>query len=194
MHDRMCEKGSSQSKVGEIKVKNSSKPKKRVSKKIETLQESLKAEQSKSEDYLKRLKYLQADFENYRRRVERDLQDMTQHSNERLVANIVTILDDLENAISAGKTTKNKGSLLEGVEMVYKKLDKLLEKEGLQRIESVGKPFNPNLHEVLMQIPTDKYEEGTVIEEVRKGFKFKGRIIRPSVVKLATKIVEDVKK
>lgn len=161
---------------------------------IEKLRGELEAEESKSREYLNRLKYLQADFENYRKRMEKDFQEAVQRSNEKLIVNLLGIIDDLERAIETGRKTKNVDALLEGIEMVYKNFGSMLEREGLTRIGSVGKPFDPNLHEVLMQIPTDEFEEGTVIEEARKGFKFGGKVIRPSVVKLATKALEGEKK
>jgi len=167
---------------------------KKSSETIERLREELEAEESKSKEYLNRLKYLQADFENYRKRMEKDFQEAAQRSNEKLIVNLLGIIDDLERAIETGRKTKNVDALLEGIEMLYKNLGSILEREGLTRIGSVGKPFDPNLHEVLMQIPTDEHEEGTVIEEARQGFKFRGRVIRPSVVKIASKSIEGVKK
>jgi molecular chaperone GrpE len=149
------------------------------------LLEKLEAEQEKSREYLNRLKYLQADFENYRKRVEKEVQDAVQRGNEQLVACLIAVLDDLENAIQAGKTTENKDALLEGVRMVHKNLEKLLENEGLERLECVGHAFDPNLHEILAQIPTTEHESGTVLEEARKGFMFKGKVLRPSIVKIA---------
>lgn len=158
--------------------------------KIEQLEQQLRAEQDKSKDYLTRLKYLQADFENYRRRVEKETQEAVNRSNEKLVSCLIGVLDDFENAISAGKTTENKNALLEGVRMVHKNLEKLLAQEGLQRLECVGQAFDPNLHEILAQVPTKEHENGTVLEEARKGFVFKGKVLRPSVVKIACKTSE----
>ena len=158
--------------------------------KIQQLEQQLSAEQDKAKDYLTRLKYLQADFENYRRRVEKETQEAVSRSNEKLVSCLIGVLDDFENAISAGKTTENKDALLEGVRMVHKNLEKLLAQEGLQRLECVGQAFDPNLHEILAQVPTNEHENGTVLEEARKGFVFKGKVLRPSVVKIACKTSE----
>jgi molecular chaperone GrpE len=161
--------------------------------KVKELEEELEAEQEKAKEYLNRLKYLQADFENYRKRVEREVQEAVQRSNEKLVVCLIDIIDDLESAISAGETTENKDALLEGIKMVHKNLDRLLEKEGLERLECVGQAFNPNMHEVLSEIPTKDLESGTVIEEARKGFMFKGKVLRPSIVKIACEDSEDEK-
>lgn len=160
------------------------------SQKLKALEDALNAEQAKSKEYLDRLKYLQADFENYRRRVEKEFQEITQRSNEKLISNLLGIMDELEIALETGRNTENAGAILEGVEMIHKKLCATLEREGLTRIEAVGKPFDPNLHEILVKVPTKDHEDGTVIEEVRKGFMFKGKIMRPCVVKIACKEIE----
>ncbi|MFA5364889.1 MAG: nucleotide exchange factor GrpE [Candidatus Bathyarchaeia archaeon] len=157
---------------------------------IKKLEEQLSAEQEKNKDYLNRLRYLQADFENYRKRVEKEVQDTIQKSNAQLVACLVDVLDTLETAICAGETTENKAALLEGIKMVHKNLDNLLAKEGLERLQCVGQAFDPNLHEILAQVPTNEHECGTVLEEARKGFMFRGKVLRPSVVKIACETPE----
>jgi molecular chaperone GrpE len=153
--------------------------------KLKRLEEALNAEQVKFMETLDQIKYLQADFENYRKRVDKEVEEMTRRSNERLITNILCVMDDLERAIQTGQTTDNAKALLEGVEMVQKKLSATLEQEGLIRIEAVGKSFDPNLHELLAKTPSKDHEEGTVVEEARKGYIFKGKVIRPSVVKIA---------
>jgi len=162
-------------------------PRIEYSKKLKSLEEALSMEQTKSKECTNQLRYLQADFENYRKRVEKEFQEVTQRSNEKLIMNLLNIIDDLERAVETGRTTQNASSLLEGVEMVYKKLWTTLEREGLMRLEAVGKPFDSNMHEILTKVPTKNHGEGTVVEEVRKGFMFKGKVIRPSVVKIACK-------
>lgn len=165
-------------------MKESSK-KKEVKEIVKKLEDKLEAEQEKTKEYLDRLKYLQADFENYRKRVEKETQEAVQRSNEKLIACLINIMDDLESAISAGETTENKDALLEGIKMIHKNFDKLLEKEGLKRLKCVGQVFNPNIHEVLAEVPTKDLKSGIVLEEARKGFMFKGKVIRPSIVKIA---------
>lgn len=152
---------------------------------VQKLEEQLDAEQKKSKEYLTRLKYLQADFENYRKRVDKEVKEAVNRSNEKLVSCLIDVLDDFERTISAGETTENKNALLDGIKMVHKKLDNLLTKEGLERLECLGQPFDPNLHEILTQVPTNEHENGTVLEEARKGFLFKGKVLRPSVVTIA---------
>lgn len=156
--------------------------------KVKKLQESLKEEREKSIEYLNRLKYLQADFENYRRRMEKEIREAVQIGNEKLIINLLNVIDELELALRSGRETENKQALLEGVEMTLKKMHTALEQEGLTRIKAVGKSFDPKLHEVVTKVPTKEHDENMVIEEVRTGYILRDKVIRPSVVKVATRL------
>lgn len=169
------------------KISATKRSKKELEFTVKTLEEKLEKEQQNSHNYLIRLKYLQADFDNYRKRMEKEVQESVRKSTEKMVSCLLNILDDLESAISAGETTENKDVLLDGIKMVYKNLYKLLENEGLERLECVGQPFDPNLHEILTQVPLNEHETGTILEETRKGFMFKGKVLRPGLVKIACK-------
>jgi len=152
---------------------------------IQDLEERLAEEQKKAQDYLRRLKYLQADFENYRKRTEREVNELTVRCNEKLVAELLCFVDDLERAIESGKETDDGSALLKGVEMIHHNLTCILEKEGLERIDAVGNVFDPQFHEIVVRIPRNDCEEGVVLEEVRKGFAFKGRVLRPCMVNIS---------
>ena len=152
---------------------------------VKRLEEALKEEREKSNECLNRLMYLQADFENYRKRVAKETREAVQLGNERLITNLLGIVDELEMAIQCGKETENKEALLEGVEMILKKMYTTLGQEGLMKIEAAGRPFDPSRHEAIFKVPTKDYAEGTVVEEVRKGFMLKEKVIRPSIVKVA---------
>lgn len=165
--------------------KDDPKPSKPKIRRASEIEKTLAAEQAKSKDYLNRLMYLQADFENYRKRVEKEIGEAIQRTNERLITDLIAVIDELEIAVQSSKKTENKQALIEGVEMVLKKLYATLEQEGLAKIEAVGKPFDPNKHEVILRVPTNNHVEGTVIEEVRRGYMFKNKVIRPSIVKVA---------
>jgi molecular chaperone GrpE len=153
--------------------------------KVKMLEDALKEEHEKSNEYLSRLMYLQADFENYRKRVEKEMREAVQLGNEKLITNMLGIIDELEMAIQSGKKTENKEALLEGLEMVLKKMYTTLRQEGLTKIEAAGRPFDASRHEAIFKVSTNDYAEGTVIEEVRKGFMLKEKVIRPSMVKVA---------
>jgi molecular chaperone GrpE len=150
------------------------------------LREVLERERKKSNGYLSDLKYLQADFENYRKRMEKEIHETAQISNEKLIINLLNVIDELELALRSGKETEDKQAILEGVEMTLRKLSNTLEQEGLTRIESVGEPFNPAFHEIMTKISTKERGENVVVEEVRAGYMLGGKVIRPSIVKVAT--------
>ncbi len=153
-------------------------------KKMQELAEALKEEKDRSEEYLNRLKYLQADFENMKKRQERQLEEVRKHSNERLILEVLGIADELELAIQQTKQTHTVETLLTGVEMTLKKLKKVLELEQVSPIECIGQAFDPAKHEIAAKTESEE-EEGKIIEEIRKGYTMKGRVIRPSTVKIA---------
>ena len=153
---------------------------------ISELEEELKQEKEKSEDFLHRLQYLQADFENYRKRMEREMWDAKRFGNERLLSDLLLVKDELELAYAKAQESEQNPVLLEGVSMILKRLQALLSKEGVEKIPGEGSKFNPDYHEAALKVPS-KEEEGTVVEEVRPGYLLKGRVLRPSIVKVAEK-------
>ncbi|MGQ9469663.1 MAG: nucleotide exchange factor GrpE [Nitrososphaerales archaeon] len=157
---------------------------------LDELRKALKEEHDRAEEYLNRLKYLQADFENFQKRVDREMLELVKYGNERLILKLLNVTDDLERAIKSGKETDSKEALIEGVEMVLKGLKEVLKKEGLEEIDAIGKIFDPNLHEVIAHIETKDYPANTIIEEIRKGYLLNGKLIRPSMVKVALSLSE----
>ena len=158
---------------------------------ISQLEDALDHEREKSEDLLRRLQYLQADFENYRKRVEKEVGDVKRLSNERLLSDLLTVKDELDLAFAKARENKQNPVLLEGVGMVQKRLQNILSKEGVERVPGEGSMFNPDYHEAALRVVSDE-DEGTVVEEVRAGYMLKGRVLRPSIVKVAGKnLVEE---
>jgi len=151
--------------------------------KISELEKGLEDERKTSEKYLSQLKYAKADLENLQKRTQRRIDEAKEKANGRIVMQLLTILDELDFAISAAENSKS--DIIEGVEMVRGKLWKLLATEGLASIDALGRPFDPNLHEAVLEVETDEEESGCVVEEIRKGYKFKGRVLRASMVKVA---------
>jgi molecular chaperone GrpE len=143
----------------------------------------LEQEKRKSDDYLTRLKYLQADFENYRKRTERELREMEDFSTTKLVLKLLPVLDELELA-TAARQKADDSAMAEGVAMVLKNLTAALEAEGLRRIEAVAKPFDPKFHEAVDKVEADRVGDDIVVEEIRKGYTFRHRLLRPSLVKV----------
>ncbi len=148
------------------------------------LEHELEKEREKSEDYLKRLQYLQADFENYRKRAEREMGDVRRYGNERLLSDLLVVVDELELGMKRAREADSSPALVEGIGMVLKRFQGLLAKEGVVRIEGVGSRFDPAFHEAALKVPSEK-EEGTIIEEIRPGYTLKGKVLRPSIVKVA---------
>ncbi|MBS7643015.1 nucleotide exchange factor GrpE [Candidatus Bathyarchaeota archaeon] len=171
--------------AGEEKERKGKVSKEQLKREIEALKKELCNEQERAEKYLTQLKYLQADFENFQKRIQKEIDQKIQQSNERLIVNLLSVIDELELAVQAGKRTKNSDVIVSGVEMVLKKLYETLGQEGLVRIEAVGKPFDPVKHEAVQKVITNEYADGTIIEEIRKGFVLRDKVIRPSMVKVA---------
>ena len=149
------------------------------------LEQQLDMEKKRSDDYLTRLKYLQADFENLKKRYNRQLEEVKNYCTERLVLELLDVVDELEMAVRTGQSANSAQTLVEGVQMTLKKLRKVLEQEGVSPIECEGKVFDPSRHNAIATTEREDVEGCIVVEEVRKGYIMKDKVIRPSIVKVA---------
>lgn len=147
--------------------------------------QALKEKADKADEYFDKLLRLQADFDNYKKRLDKDKIEFVKFANEEIIVEILKILDDFERAVEAGKTKHDFEILYKGVEMIYNDLKEFLKQKGLKEIEAKGKPFNPHEHDAMMQEETDALPEDHVIEELQKGYMLNGRVIRPAKVKVA---------
>ena len=129
-----------------------------------------------------------AELDNFKKRLTKEKEDFVQFANERLLKELLQIEDNLERAMEAPNATLE--SLKEGVEMIQKQFKDFLKNQKVEVIEAFGKPFDPNLHEVLNQQESEEHEENTVIEEYSKGFTLNGRILRPAKVVISKKPTE----
>ena len=154
---------------------------------VEELKHALDAEKKRSEDYLMRLKYAQADIENLRKRYDRQVDEVRKHCTESLILELLDVVDELELAVKSGRSSNSAEAVIQGVEMTLKKLRKVLENEGVSPIECVGKPFDPLKHDAVAKIEKEGVEGCTIVEEVRKGYTKGEKVIRPSVVKVVVK-------
>lgn len=146
--------------------------------------ESLKKEISELKDkYLR----LYAEFENYKRLVAKDKEELIKYANEELIRELLTVIDHLELALQHAPNSDNSSALAEGVQMTLKELKNTLEKFDLVSIESLDKPFDPFVHHAISQVETDEEEENTVITEFRKGYKLKDRVLRAALVAVSKK-------
>jgi molecular chaperone GrpE len=136
-------------------------------------------------------KYLRlyAEFENYRKRVNKDKEELIRYGNESLLYELLPVIDNLEMALNHASDNVSEG-LVQGVEITLRELQKTLEKFGLSVIEANGKPFNPLLHHAMTQVERDDVDEKTVVEEFRKGYMFRDKVLRPSFVAVSKRPVD----
>lgn len=150
---------------------------------IKEKEEEIQAKDEKITQYKEQLLRLQADFDNFKKRTEKELIEQIHYANEKLILKILDSYEDLERALKSGKSD----DLHEGVEMIYQNLKNILEGEGLEIIPAEGEKFDPFQHEALMAEAHDDFENGQVIEELCKGYKLNSKVIKYSKVKVCKK-------
>lgn len=123
-----------------------------------------------------------AEIENLKKRFQKDKNDLAKYANESLIKQLLTVLDNMEKAISASTDGNSADAVRQGVELTLKGLLDILEKAGVKQVEAMGRPFDPNFHEALMEREDKESESGTVIQELQKGYILNDRLIRPSMV------------
>jgi molecular chaperone GrpE len=148
---------------------------------LKAQRDSLAADKSELNDRLLRR---QADFENYRKRAERDRSDFLQYAGMEFVRETLPVLDDFERALKVESTDR---TFAKGVELIYTRLYETLKKMGLEPMNTVGKTFDPNLHQAVDRVETDRAEDQSILEEFQKGYNFKGKLLRPAMVKVAVR-------
>ena len=147
----------------------------------EDLKTKLDKETHKVTEYIEHLQRLQAEFDNYRKRMEQEKQLIIKQANQELIQKILTILDSFELAF---KTQKHDDDFTKGIKMIYSEIYSTLKKEGLKRIDCLGQKFDANFHEVMLSEESDN-EEGIILEELQKGYMLNDRVIRFSKVKIS---------
>ena len=167
--------------------------------KIITLKEAeylkLKEDADKAKEYWDKLLRLQADFENTRKRLEKDKQDFCKFANESIIAELLYTLDDLERAVELAQSKhQDLSAFLKGVEMILAHLYEMLKGYGVKLIEAEGKLFDPHYHEALMQVENKELPEHTIVEELQKGYLLNDRVIRTTKVKVSKKKAEEAGK
>ena len=146
---------------------------------VEALKKALAEEKARAETNLDGWQRAQADFINYKRRSEQEKEEIGKFANAILMLNLLPILDDLERAFTSVPPRLAKHNWVDGVRLIERKLQASLEAQGLSQIKALGEPFDPNLHEAVMQ---GKGKENIVVDELQKGYKLHDRVIRPSRV------------
>ncbi len=150
---------------------------------IETLQQTLSEEKEKAERYLANWKRSQADLDNYVKRAEQEKSETVEFANKVLILDLLPILDDFERALDSLPVELDEENWTQGIKLIYNKLKIILEMQGLAEIKAKGGYFDPYFHEAAGQLAG---EEGIIIEEIRKGYNFKGKLLRPSMVMVGT--------
>ena len=137
------------------------------------------------EELNKRFLRVSADFENYKRRTVLEKEDLVKYSNSKMMGELLPVLDAFQLALKNPGESEEAKNVIKGVEMLYRQIMQVLEHAGMEAIEAVGKPFDPNLHEAIMQVEDDSVPEDTVVEDLRTGYVLNDRVIRPSMVKVS---------
>ena len=149
----------------------------------------LKALQAERDDLLARLKRLSADYVNYQKRVQRDMEEARQFANAELIRDLLGVLDDMERALEAAKANHSEEDpLLAGMQLVYKKALEILGGYGLRPIQAAGQAFDPTRHEAMMQRPSAEHAAPTVLDELQKGYELNGRVLRPARVVISAPV------
>jgi molecular chaperone GrpE len=168
---------------GEAKEKE----KKEEDTELNILRERLEKCEQQNKELEDRLLRLAAEFDNYKKRTAREFGSLIRSANENLIIELLGTVDSFCRAVESEEAKANHESFCKGVEMIYAQLWEVLSGEGLEEIKSVGQKFDPNLHEAVGQIESDKYEEGTVAQEISKGYALKGKVIKPAKVLVVKK-------
>ncbi|CDN43743.1 MULTISPECIES: nucleotide exchange factor GrpE [unclassified Paenibacillus] len=138
-----------------------------------------------AEEHQQRYLRAQADFDNFRRRTQKEKEELAQYASSKLLTQLLPVVDNFERALAAAAGSGDSDSLAKGVDMIFRQLQGVLEQEGLKAMEAVGSPFNPEFHQAIMQVESEDHEEGIVVEEVQKGYILKDKVLRPAMVKVS---------
>ena len=158
---------------------------------LESVKSELRKAKESSESSLNKMRYLMADFDNYRKQMEKQLASKAESIKAELLLKFLNIRDDYLRALSVARQSKSEQVVvIEGLEGILKNIDSLLASEGVREIEAVGTPFDPNVHDAIAYSARDDLAENTVTAEIRKGYMLNGRVLRPSLVEIS-KIVKN---
>ena len=140
---------------------------------------------------MNKLRYLMADFDNYRKRMESQVESKINQGKAELILRFVSIHDDLSRAVETAKQGKSETVVIEGLEGILRNVETLFDAEGVKVIETTGTPFDPNVHDAISFKYDDTVPENTVITEIRKGYMISDKVLRPSLVEISKRIVKN---
>ncbi|MDD5072743.1 MAG: nucleotide exchange factor GrpE [Candidatus Omnitrophica bacterium] len=146
---------------------------------------ALKEKASKADECLDKMLRMQADYDNRRKRQDKEKLDFLKFANEGLITELLRVMDDFERAIDSAKNTNDAKVLLQGIEMVRHDFEEILKDSGLKTIDPVGQPFDPEKHEAIEHVEDVTHPANTVLEVMRKGYELNGKVLRPAAVKVS---------
>ncbi|MDN5312865.1 MAG: molecular chaperone GrpE [Thermoanaerobacteraceae bacterium] len=179
------EKDDGSTGTGDEEIKEESNSENDLKQKLETLEKTIEDQQKQIDEYKNRWYRAQADFDNFRKRTQKEIQDIHLYAGEQLIKDILPVVDNFERAMDS--IEDREGPIYKGIQLIYQQLKKVLEKYDVKEIDAQGKTFDPRFHEAVMQVESQEYENDTVIEVLQKGYLFHTKVIRPSMVKVAKK-------
>ena len=158
---------------------------------LAALKEELHEARKSSDNNLNRLKYMMAEFDNYRKQMEKQIDSRIESGKAELLVKFLSLRDDYLRALEMAKQSKSETVVIEGLEGILKNFDSLLRSEGVIEIETIGTPFDPNVHDAIGFSHQDEIEENIITKEIRKGYMLNNKVLRPSLVLISRKIVKN---
>lgn len=182
-----------QLEVNEVQVDQSENEENEIDyeKELSRLRKDLTQAREIADNNLNKLRYMMADFDNYRKQMEKQLSSKVEASKAEILLKFLNIRDDYLRALEMVKQDNSDPVIIEGLQGILKNFDNLLRSEGVIEIESVGTPFDPNIHDAISFQYSDDVPENTVTSEIRKGYMFNNKVLRPSLVETSKKIVKN---
>jgi len=154
-------------------------------KEIEELKKMLEEKEKEFKEHHERLLRVAADFDNYKKRAAREKEEWVKFANEDLIKSILPFVDNLERAVNHSEKAEDIQSLVDGIKLTLQQLLQTLNRFGVSPIESLGKPFDPAVHEAMLVVETDQHEANQVVEEFQKGYLLNDRLLRPATVSVS---------
>lgn len=158
---------------------------------LTTLRQELEEQEAKAAEYLDGWQRARAEFANYKKHIEKEQEDIVKFANGAFIARLLPVIDDFERAFQTLPPNLMGMTWLEGIALIQRKLQMLLEQEGVTAIETEGQMFDPALHQAVTHEESEEHEEGQIIGEVQKGYKMGDKVLRPSLVRVAKRVTSN---
>jgi len=168
--------------------------KKKEEKETEELKKKLEEKEKEAKEYYDRLLRAAADLENFKKRAAKDKEEWTKFATEDLIKAILPVIDNIERAVNHAEKVADTGVMIEGVRLTLKQILQTLNRFGLAPFESVGKPFDPAIHEAMLVVESNQHEPNSVVEEFQKGYLLNDRLLRPATVSVSKLPEEEVQR